>query len=175
MDKNWYAVYTKPRWEKKIAEVLSKKNFENYCPLNRVQRQWHDRKKIIYEPLFTSYVFVRAEEKQQTEIKNVDGIINLVYWLKKPAIISNEEIDTIKMFLNDYGTVHLEKAEVNINDKVRILSGPLMNQEGSIISVGGKLAKVSLPSLGYMMVAHVEKQNVKVIISKNSDNYATIR
>jgi transcription antitermination factor NusG len=177
MDKNWYAVYTKPRWEKKIAEVLTKKKFENYCPLNRVQRQWHDRKKTIYAPLFTSYVFVRAEEKQQTEIKNVDGIINLVYWLKKPAIISVQEIDTIKKFLNDYGTVHLEKAEVNVNvnDTVRILSGPLMNQEGNIISVGSKLAKVSLPSLGYMMVAQVEKQNIKVIINKNSDNYAAIR
>jgi transcription antitermination factor NusG len=175
MDKNWYAVYTKPRWEKKIAEILTKKKFENYCPLNRDQRQWHDRKKIIYEPLFTSYVFVRAEEKQQTEIRNVDGIINLVYWLKKPAVISVQEIDTIKKFLNDYGTVHLEKAEVNINDTVRILSGPLMNQEGNIISVGNKLAKVSLPSLGYMMVAQVEKQNIKVIINKNADNYAAIR
>jgi transcription antitermination factor NusG len=175
MDKNWYAVYTKPRCEKKIADVLTKKKFENYCPLNRVQRQWHDRKKIIYEPLFTSYVFVRAEEKQQTEIKNVDGIINLVYWLKKPAIISDAEIDTIKKFLNDYGNVSLEKEDVNIHDKVRILSGPLMNQEGNVISIGNKLAKVVLPSLGYMMVAQIEKQNIKIIFNKSTDNYATIR
>jgi transcription antitermination factor NusG len=175
MDKNWYAVYTKPRWEKKIAEVLTKRKFENYCPLNMVQKQWHDRKKIIYEPLFTSYVFVRAEENQQTELKNVDGIINLVYWLRKPAIISDHEINTIKRFLNDYGNVYLERAEVNVNDTVRILSGPLMNQEGNIISVNNKLVKVALPSLGYLMVAHVEKQNVRVIINKNSGNYATIR
>jgi transcription antitermination factor NusG len=174
MDKYWYAVYTKPRWEKKIAEVLARRKFENYCPLNKVQRQWHDRKKIIYEPLFTSYVFVRAEETQQTELKNVDGIINLVYWLGKPAIISNDEINTIKMFLNDYGNVQLERAEVHVHDTVRILGGPLMNQEGNIISIHNKLVKVALPSLGYMMVAQVEKQNVKVII-KNSDNYAISR
>ena len=174
MEKYWYAVYTKPRWEKKIAEVLTKRKFENYCPLNKVQRQWHDRKKIIYEPLFTSYVFVKAEEGQQTELKNVDGIINLVYWLGKPAKISNEEINTIKKFLNDYGNVQLERAKVNVHDTVRILGGPLMDQEGSIVSISNKLVKVALPSLGYMMVAQVEKQNVKVII-KNSDNYAISR
>ena len=50
--KNWYAVYTLPRWEKKIARLLEEKGYEVYCPLNRVQRQWSDRKKTVLEPLF---------------------------------------------------------------------------------------------------------------------------
>ena len=59
-DKNWYAVYTKPRWEKKVAGLLERKGIESYCPLNKVQRQWSDRKKIVMEPLFQSYVFVHV-------------------------------------------------------------------------------------------------------------------
>jgi hypothetical protein len=49
---NWFAVYTKPRWEKKVAKILTTKGIENYCPLNKVQRQWSDRKKTILDHFF---------------------------------------------------------------------------------------------------------------------------
>ena len=52
-EKKWYAVYTRPKWEKKVAELLSRKRIENYCPLNKSIKQWSDRKKTIFEPLFT--------------------------------------------------------------------------------------------------------------------------
>src|SRR5688500_10904022 len=105
MEKRWYAVYTRPRWEKKVAAALSKSEIENYCPLNKVERRWSDRKKIIEEPLFTSYVFVRASLKEQTVIRETDGIVNFVYWLGRPAVIRNEEIDLIKRFLNQHKNV----------------------------------------------------------------------
>ena len=73
---------------KKVAKILSAKKIENYCPLNKVVRQWSDRKKVVLEPLFTSYVFVRTIEKQHSEIRNVHGIVNFVYWLSKPPIIA---------------------------------------------------------------------------------------
>jgi len=61
--KKWYAVYTRPRWEKKVSELVTKKKLTTYCPLNRVVKQWSDRKKVIFEPLFTSYVFVNAQKE----------------------------------------------------------------------------------------------------------------
>ncbi|MEO6221006.1 MAG: transcription termination/antitermination NusG family protein, partial [Ginsengibacter sp.] len=51
-EKTWYVVYTRPRWEKKIAENLLRLGIEHYCPLNKVTRQWSDRKKKVLEPLF---------------------------------------------------------------------------------------------------------------------------
>src|SRR4029077_16112 len=98
-NKKWFAVYTRPRWEKKVAEILTRKKVENYCPLNKVLRQWSDRKKIVHEPLFTSYVFVRVSESEIMSLKRINGVTNLVYWLGKPAIIRDSEIETIKMFL----------------------------------------------------------------------------
>ncbi|HEX4375382.1 MAG TPA: UpxY family transcription antiterminator [Puia sp.] len=165
MEMNWYAVYTKPRWEKKIAETLVKKKIENYCPLNKILRQWHDRKKIIYEPLFKSYVFVRAHENFHHEIKRVDGIINFVYWLKKPAVISDHEIDSIKRFLNDHTDVKLERVSVRLNDTVKVMSGPLMYQEGNVVATNYRTVNIIIPSLGYKMIAQVEKQNVKIIVN----------
>jgi transcription termination/antitermination protein NusG len=173
MQKYWYAVYTKPRCEKKVAEALTKRKFDNYCPLNKVLKQWHDRKKIVYEPLFTSYVFVHIEEKQITEVRKTDGIINFVYWLSKPAVIKSEEIETIQKFLNDYSNISLERVNVSIHDTVRITHGPLMNKEGNVVEINNRTVKIILPSLGYMMIAQVEKQHLKVITGANLDIYAT--
>jgi transcription antitermination factor NusG len=161
--KNWYVVYTRPRWEKKVARQLEQKEIEIYCPLHRSQRQWSDRKKIVLEPLFTSYVFVRLDEIQQLSVKQTDGVMNFVYWLKKPALIRDEEIDTIKRFLNEYRDVKLEKSSVNVNDQVRVLSGPLMERQGNVLEIKHKTVKVCLPSLGYTLVAEVERSNIEVI------------
>ena len=159
----WYAVYTKPRWEKKVAELLSRKKIENYCPLNKVLRQWHDRKKLIEEPLFTSYVFVCITDRQQVEVRKTDGVINFVYWLGKPALIRPNEIQAIRDFLEDYRNVQLEKTTVNPKDVVRIVRGPLMGQEGNVLEVYNQKARVLLPSLGYCLVADLNRESLQVI------------
>lgn len=168
--KQWYAVYTRPRWEKKVSDLLTKKKIDNYCPLNRVVRQWADRKKIVFEPLFTSYVFVYAMPAEHLAIKQTDGILNFVYWLGQPAVIRDEEIDAIRQFLADYQDVQLEKTGVNVNDHVRISSGPLMWREGNVIEVKSKTVRVVLPSLGYAMVAEVEKSNVTLLHLSDKNN-----
>jgi len=168
MNTHWYAVYTKPRWEKKVAEVLTKQSIENYCPLNKVLRQWHDRKKIVHEPLFTSYVFVKVEESRINELRKIGGVLNLVYWLQKPAIIRDEEISVIRKFLDEHTNVQLEKTVVSVNDVVRVIKGPLMEQEGNVLAVRNRTVRISLPSLGYIMVAEVERQNVEVIVKQST-------
>jgi transcription antitermination factor NusG len=162
-EKKWYAVYTKSRCEKKVAHLLSEKGIEHYCPLNKVQKQWSDRKKIIYEPLFKSYVFVKVAREDHLDVIKTKGILNFVYWLSKPAIIRTEEIDTIKRFLNDHTFIRLEKTEVNVNDIVRVIVGPFMEQEGQVVLVKNKTVKVFLPSLGYLMHVEVETTKVRLI------------
>jgi transcriptional antiterminator NusG len=173
-EKQWFVVYTKPRWEKKVSRQLEQKKIEYYCPINKVQRQWSDRKKIIEEPLFTSYVFVRLNETEHSAVRMTDGVINFVYWLQKPAVVRNEEIETIRRFVNDYTDVKLEKKPINLNDKVRVIAGPLMQREGNIVEVRSRTVKVSLPSLGYLLVAEVANTNVE-IISKYSPHYYAVR
>ncbi|MEP7279404.1 MAG: UpxY family transcription antiterminator [Bacteroidota bacterium] len=169
--KKWYVVYTRPRWEKKVADLLKRKKIEHYCPLNRVHRQWSDRKKIVFEPLFSAYVFVHIDETEQLPVRITDGIINFVYWLGKPAVIRNEEIHAIKEFLHDYKEVRIEKTRVNLHDVVRVIGGPLVMQKGQVVSVRNKTVKVMLPSLGYMMQAELETSNVEIITEENSSHF----
>jgi transcription antitermination factor NusG len=162
--KQWFALYTRPRWEKKVTELLDKKKLQVYCPLNKVQRQWSDRKKIVHEPLFSSYVFVCLSPEEHTKALKTDGVINFVYWLHKPAVIRHDEIDAIRRFLNEYENVSLEKCPVNMNDTVRILNGPLMTWEGQVVEVRANTIKVMLPSLGQYLVAEFRKENVEKVI-----------
>lgn len=146
-----------------MADILTRNKIENYCPLNKVMRQWSDRKKIVLEPLFTSYVFVKVTEKEHLTLKKTDGVINLVYWLNKPAVIPEHEIDAIRRFLNEHVNVALQKKPVNVTDMVRVVGGPLMSQEGQVLSVKSRTVKIALPSLGYLMYAEVETANIEVI------------
>jgi len=146
-----------------VAELLAKRKVEVFCPLNKVMRQWADRKKVIMEPLFTSYVFVHAAEAEYSIIKQTDGIINFVYWLGSPAVIKDEEIDAIRFFLDEHSNVKLEKVDINIADRVRITDGLLVHREGDVLEVKSKTVKILLPSLGYSMTAEVSKTKVELL------------
>ena len=100
MDKvsNWYAIYTKPRGERKVSELLSRKGFQSYCPMNKVMRQWSDRKKFIQEPLFKSYIFIHIPESEQYKVKEVSGVLYFVSCLGRPAVVRSEEIEMIQGF-----------------------------------------------------------------------------
>jgi transcription antitermination factor NusG len=161
--KNWYAVYTRPRWEKKVAEYLLEKGIEHYCPLNKVTRQWSDRKKVVMEPVFKGYVFVKPIEEKKWDVRKIPGILNYVYWLGKPAIIKEEEIVTIKKFLNEFHDVVVEKRELVVNSTVRITQGVLMNYEGMVIEVFGNRAVVKIDTLDIQLSAHFDKKNLELL------------
>lgn len=152
--KKWFAVYTKPRWEKKVNNILLLKGIESWCPVQKIERQWSDRKKIIEDPLFRSYVFVRISDAEKLQVLQTEGILNFVHYTGKPAIIKDEEINIIKSFL-------LEKeAKINIrslqdfkeDDKVIIKHGVFMDNTGTVIRAAAKKIYVRLESLDQLMV-----------------------
>ena len=162
-EKNWYVIYTRPRWEKKIALVLQEKGIENYCPLNKVTKQWTDRKKTVLEPLFKGYIFVCADENNKWDVKNIDGIINYIYWLGKPAVVRESEIITIKKFLNEFKDVKVIDLNAVINDKVQIKQGVMMNYKGIVLEIMGNKAKVLITGMGIELAAFFETKNLEKI------------
>lgn len=160
MQKNWYAVYTKPQHEKKVAALLGKKKIENFCPLACVETQNFRRLKLVFKPLFKSYVFVHVTQEELESLKQTDGILNILYWLGQPAIIKDEEIAVIREFTSDHRDIKLERTVVNLSETARNLSASSYAIEGKLVTIKNKLLKVSLPSLGYTMIAKVEDESV---------------
>lgn len=160
---NWYAVYTRPRWEKKVAALLEKAEIEHYCPLNKKLSQWADRKKTILEPLFKGYVFVQVSENKKWELMQVNGIVNYVHWLGKPAVIRDEEIQTIRKFLNEFESVELEENSIPEKATVKIKQGVLMNYKGMVLELMGNKARVRIESMGIQLSAIFEKRNLELV------------
>ncbi|MBZ5857982.1 UpxY family transcription antiterminator [Flavihumibacter profundi] len=159
--KYWYALYTKPRWEKKVHELMRQRGMESYCPLNKVRKKWSDRYKIVEEPLFKSYVFIRAGEQERNTVRFVEGVVNFVYWLGKPAVVRDEDIEKIKRFLNEYGDVLVEPIEnLKPGTDVIITSGVFMDQSAKVVSDRNKTVILEIVSLGCRLVAQVPKEQV---------------
>ncbi|HTR30427.1 MAG TPA: UpxY family transcription antiterminator [Puia sp.] len=161
--KNWYVVYTKPRWEKKVYAFMTERGIEAYCPLNRVRKRWSDRIKWVEDPLFKSYVFVKVTEADFVPVRTIPGVVNFVYWLGKPAIVKNKEIEVIRKFLNDYKEVWSEPVDIQRDATVVIRKGAFMDKEGKVVRVVNNKVRVLIESIGYALVAVVAKSNVEVI------------
>jgi transcription antitermination factor NusG len=161
---HWYAIYTKPRWEKKVHSLLSEKKIESYCPLNKVRKKWSDRMKTVEEPLFKSYVFARVNWDEQTKVRMTAGVMNFVYWQGKPAIIPAKEIETIRKFLNEYENVMTEPIQLKEDGRVTIRQGLFMDHEARILKIEGNKVKVVIESIGYTLVASIDKKNLSTLI-----------
>jgi transcription antitermination factor NusG len=113
--------------------------------------------KLVEEPLFKSYVFVRVTDDDRTAVRMTPGVINFVYWNGKPALIKEKEINAIKQFLNDYENVEVKPIILELNQRVKITKGPLMDQEGQVLELQRKTVKVAIDSLGYLLIAHIDR------------------
>lgn len=144
-----------------MARLLDEKGVEAYCPLNKVYRQWSDRRKLVQEPLFKGYVFVHLEDEHKWDVKKIDGILNFVYWNGKPAVVRDEEIETIKKFLSEFSDVEVEDLKLAVRTPVRIKRGILMNYQGIVVEVMGNKARVKIESMGVQLSAIFEKKNLE--------------
>ncbi len=160
-DSKWFAVYTRLKWEKKVTELLEKKKIKVYCPLNKSYKEWGDKRRVVNDPLFNSYVFVNLAEKDHDKVVQTRGVVSFFYWLGKPAIISDEEINAMMRFLNEYPDVRLEKTMVRPDESLKFVSNPLILRKGNVLEVRNSTVKVTLPSLGHTLIADVRKEVVE--------------
>lgn len=165
----WFVIYTKSKSEKLVANGLRNLGFDVYCPLRKVQRKWSDRVKIVEEPLFRSYCFVNLKEEERHLVYNVPGFVRYLFWLKKPAIVKQKEIDIIKDLLNDFDHEAIQVANVTVSDKIRIDSGVFIDQEAEVISMQGKTILVKISSLGVYLSIDTSKNKIKKVSQKQNN------
>lgn len=148
---NWYVVYTKPKWERKVAEKLQQIGIECYCPLVTQIKQWSDRKKKVEVPLFNSYVFVQLPESDRNLVFQIAGIVRYLFWLGKPAIVRDEEIDIIKRSLKDSNVSEISVTTMQVGDKIKLDSGAFSNQNAIVQEVSNTHYILVLESLGCVL------------------------
>lgn len=161
LDKNWLVIYTRPNWEKRVHQLLVTAGIESYCPVRIEQHIWADRKKMVSVPVFSSYVFVKINRQEESIVRQTLGVINFVYYLGRPAVVRNSEIEAIQRFLNEYPDLEIIAIkELESGERVKIRNGPFMNQEGNVLQIRGKNVLLRLENLESVLVTKVSVKNI---------------
>ena len=148
--KKWFVIYTKVNQEIKVAEQLNLINILSYCPTVKIIKQYSDRKKKILKPLIPSYVFVFIEDGKRNDVFSVLGVVRYMFWLGKPALVREKEIELMKYYLNgEYQEVLLsnfKKGQFH-----RISEGVFTGKIGQVIEVQKNKIRLQLEGLGMIV------------------------
>lgn len=156
--KNWFVFYTKSRQEKKVFEYLTKHGLEVFLPMQKVMRQWSDRKKKVEVPLFNSYIFVLESEDKIPKILQTPGVAWNIRHNNKPAVLHPKELETIKRFLGSGLLLESRQFEkLEVGDPVEVIDGPLKGIQGHLIKTSeGNKFTVGLESIGQTMLVRID-------------------
>ena len=153
----WHALYVHSRAEKKVAERLAGKGFEVFCPLETVWKQWSDRKKKVEQPFFRSYVFARFDAEQRTAVLQTLGVVNVVYWLKKPAIIPDREMQSVMDFFKQHAHQAIKTEAIQVGQRRSIIEGLLKDRVGIVIQNNHRKVVLEIKELGLLFTVNAEQ------------------
>jgi transcription antitermination factor NusG len=130
---NWFAVYTTPRHEKRVAQHLGQRQIEFYLPLYRSERKWSDGSRVTLDlPLFPGYLFVHIGRTERVRVLDVPGALAVVGGTGgQPAPLPDAAIDALRCGLE---LRHVEPHPLlTVGQRARILSGAFAGMEGIVV------------------------------------------
>lgn len=147
----WYALYTRPRAEKKLAENLKKLGIEYYLPLLRTRKKWSDRYKWVEEPAFKSYIFVRIHlREQRLTLLKLPQAVYFVSTEGAPTVIDDDSLAMLRIAVDNYAEslVIRDTSALVAGEKVRIIDGPFAGKDAVIARIQSKaIVVVGFPAL----------------------------
>ncbi|MGB2129697.1 MAG: UpxY family transcription antiterminator [Flavicella sp.] len=160
---NWYALVCKSRAEKKVFARLSAAGHEVFLPLVVELKQWSDRIKKVEKPLVPSYVFVKTEAKTLNTYLEDIGVVRVFKYLGKPAVISQKEIDILKVSIEQKGVPSVfEKKYLIKGTPVQIIKGPFKGLDAQCVQHQGKFRIViETKALGVAIALNVPLNYIK--------------
>ena len=125
----WHALYTRYQHENIVDQLLREKGFETFLPLYQVHRQWKDRVRQLWVPLFPSYVFIRGGLERRLEIVTTTGFHAIVGSGERAGEITAAEMEAIRQLIETRLKVEPHPF-LRVGDRVRVKTGPLAGFEG---------------------------------------------
>jgi len=134
----WYLFYTRPRHEKKVLSGLAKMEINSFLPTKKSIRNWHDRKKIIDEPLFPSYVFIYFQSTRDyfTGL-GIEGVLYCVRSGKELARVNESVINNIRLVTEQDSEVEVSSERFRPGQRMVIREGALTGLFGEMVQCNG--------------------------------------
>lgn len=164
----WYAVYTRPRFEKMVCQRLLEQGIEAYLPMIKTMRQWSDRKKMVEIPLFSSYVFVNIDRKHYDQVLQTFGAVKYITFEGKAASIPCEQINNLRIMVNSNEEVETTWECKKKGDRVVVTAGSLKGLRGELITDGDrKRVLVRIDSIDQNLTVEVHSSLIEGIKEEN--------
>jgi len=158
----WYALYTKSRAEKKVAEELKKLGITNYLPIKRELRQWSDRKKWVETPAISSYIFINIPEERYRDVFQVNGIVAYVSYKGKAVTIPDHEMDAMRRTIENKIAFDVEATNIRKGEEITVTSGPLKGIKGIVETIQGtKKLYLNISNIGYTLVVNLDEATIQ--------------
>ena len=164
-ENNWYAIRTHSRAEKKVYERLNNLGYEAFLPLLISIKQWSDRKKKVKEPLIKSFVFVKTSNDKFSEILTLSGVVNILKYLGKPAIVREVEIDNLKIIVGNSENIKIINP-INLleGETIEVIKGPFEGLFATYINKAGKYRViVKIEALQSFIEVNLPLNNIKKV------------
>lgn len=163
LPKQWYAIYTRSKAEKKVQLELDYLGIESYLPLVTRYRQWSDRKKKVEEPLFRSYVFVYIHESQLYTVRNVPNVARFVSIEGKPSVVPDSQIMAIRYYLDEQDQQEeVDSSVIQEGQLVRIKQGHMEGLIGRMIHYRNKYRLVvQIEAVGQLISLNIPRSKVE--------------
>lgn len=163
-NKTWYAIYVRPRAEKKVAIELEAEGIEYYLPLEKRLKQWSDRKKWVEEPLFRSYIFVHITQAEYFRTLVVRGVVRYITFEGKAVEVPPQQIEAIKLYLAENEPVTIDENEWKIGQEIEVIAGKLIGLKGKLAEVKGKKkVRVLIDVVNSSIYLNIPKNHLRII------------
>jgi transcription antitermination factor NusG len=162
---SWYAVRTRPRFEKKVASELTLKGIETFLPLITTRRQWSDRQTVVHLPIFPGYAFVRiaALLANRVTVLRTNGVLNFIGPRDVGIPIAEEEIESVRAVV-ERNVVLEHYPYLQTGGKVCIRGGPLDGVTGVLAAINGdKSLVISVNLIQRSIAMRVEGFRVEAV------------
>lgn len=135
----WYAVHVRSRHEKKVHRSFLDKQLTSFLPLLETLKQWHDRKKKVYEPLLRGYVFVNIDIKHDhLKVLDTESVVRFVGIGSKPSAICGRDINWLKRLVKEPDAINQITAAIPAGRRVVVMAGPFKDFEGVVRKQGSE-------------------------------------
>lgn len=125
----WCACHTKPRCEKKFAELMRAEGFVHYLPLVLSVRRYHNQTKRFTKPLFPGYVFARVPAEKKARVYQQDLLARVLPVDDEPRFLRQLE-DVRAIVASGYELSLLPL--LTRGRRVKVMGGPLHGLQGVV-------------------------------------------
>jgi transcription termination/antitermination protein NusG len=130
---SWFALVTKSRHEKVVAEALNGKGLETFLPLVQRRHQYAHRSRQFDIPLFPGYLFCRFHLARRYPVITTPGVVQIVGAGASPIAVNDGEIASLQIATRERIPAQPHPF-LREGERVAITEGPLAGMKGIVVT-----------------------------------------